>query len=857
MEALLSSCTGTIRLGVIYRSNSKKHGKPIPQFLSEFQDFIDSHATSSGNLLLVGDFNLHVDDSNDFYGNKFKDVLSELNLQQFVQESTHSVGHTLDLVITRSSELLIDNLVVGAPMKITDHRPVTFTLPWAKPLPTKKNISYRKLKNINIDDFQKDITNSTLITTPEKDITALAMQYDDVLSQILEKHALLQCKTVVIKYRPPWYTDQLHPAKVEMRRAERKWRSTKLQVHLEILQDCQSTYSQMCEKAKGDFYCDKIKENNGDQKSLFRIANTLLFRKQESMLPTHTSDALLADEFGEYFQEKIDKIRQSFKPNDYKFPVSQSAIPKLKMLEAISEDELKKMISSTNSKSCPLDPIPTTLLKSCLHILLPTICNIVNKSFEKSTVPGSMKKALVYPLLKKASLDHENRKNFRPVSNLSYLSKLVERVAVKRINEHITSHDLQEPLQSAYRQHHSVETALLKVFDDIICAMDSKQAVLLTLLDLSAAFDTVDHVILLERLETEFGICDDAKAWLNSYLSNRSQSVVINGVRSAPRLLNCGLPQGSLVGPYCFPPYSSHVGKIARKHGLNVHLYADDSQLFLAFHPEEGSTAVARMMDCIEEIRNWMEANMLKLNDSKTEFMVIATRYVEPKINTNVNHIKVGDSIVNSSCSARNIGAVMDTRLNMEKHVNSITSSCYHNLRNISKIRRNLTHEATVTLVQALVVSKLDSLNSLLYGITDTLLRKLQLVQNNAARVIVRARKHDHITPVLMNLHWLPVKLRIRYKINLLTFKCRNALAPSYLCDLIEEYKPTRSGLRSAGKDLLLEIEGRTETYGERPFSVCAPKLWNVLPQSIRSIKTLDAFKTALKTHYFRIAYNM
>ena len=118
-------------------------------------------------------------------------------------------------------------------------------------------------------------------------------------------------------------------------------------------------------------------------------------------------------------------------------------------------------------------------------------------------------------------------------------------------------------------------------------------------------------------------------------------------------------------------------------------------------------------------------------------------------------------------------------------------------------------------------------------------------------------RKHDHITPVLMKLHWLPVKLRIRYKINLLTFKCINGLAPKYLCDLIEEYRPTRSGLRSAGKDLLVEREGRTETYGERPFSVCAPKLWNVLPQSIRSIQSLDAFKMALKTHYFRIAYNV
>ena len=362
----------------------------------------------------------------------------------------------------------------------------------------------------------------------------------------------------------------------------------------------------------------------------------------------------------------------------------------------------------------------------------------------------------------------------------------------------------------------------------------------------------------MRRLETEFGICDDAKAWLHSYLKNRSQSVVINGLRSTPRVLDCSLPQGSLIGPFCFPPYSSHVGKIARKHGVNVHLYADDSQLYMAFYPDEGTAAVDQMMDCIEEIRNWMEANMLKLNEDKTEFMIIASRYEEAKLNDSVHNIRVGDSTVDSSDTARNIGVMMDSRLNMVKHVNSITSACYFNLRNISKIRGNLTHEATVTLVQALVTSRLDSVNGLLYGLPDTLLQKLQLVQNNAARVIARVRKHDHITPVLINLHWLPVKYRIRYKISLMAFKCRKGLAPAYLCDLIEEHAPSRSGLRSEVElDLLVEKNGRTKTYGDRAFSVCAPKLWNALPQALRSKKTLDAFKTGLKTHYFRLAYDV
>jgi hypothetical protein len=276
--------------------------------------------------------------------------------------------------------------------------------------------------------------------------------------------------------------------------------------------------------------------------------------------------------------------------------------------------------------------------------------------------------------------------------------------------------------------------------------------------------------------------------------------------------------------------------------------------LYLAFCPDEGETAVDQMMDCIIEIRDWMEANMLRLNDSKTEFMVLASRHLERKLSGEVKAIRVGDAVVEASESARNIGVIMDSRLSMEAHINQVTSSCYFNLRNISKIRRNLTEEATITLVQALVVSKLDSLNAILYGVPDKLIRKLQLVQNHAARVIVRIKRNDHITPTLKNLHWLPFPYRIDYKINLMTFKCLHGVAPSYLCELIEEYVPTRS-LRSSNKGYLKEKKARCKTYGERAFSVCAPKLWNKLPQEVREKGTVDTFKKALKTHYFKLAY--
>ena len=176
-------------------------------------------------------------------------------------------------------------------------------------------------------------------------------------------------------------------------------------------------------------------------------------------------------------------------------------------------------------------------------------------------------------------------------------------------------------------------------------------------------------------------------------------------------------------------------------------------------------------------------------------------------------------------------------------------------LHHISRIRSFLTDEAAASLVRSLIFSRIDYANSLLFGLPDCLLSKLQMVQNNAARLVMRRQKSDHITPLLKHLHWLPIKYRIEYKINLITYKALHGQAPKYITDFLDEYKPTRS-LRSASRGFLQERRARLKRSGERAYSVCAPKLWNKLPLSVRSCGSTDSFKVALKTHLFKNAFN-
>ena len=372
------------------------------------------------------------------------------------------------------------------------------------------------------------------------------------------------------------------------------------------------------------------------QKQLFKIVEQLLHQKGKSKLSSHNSKAELADNFNKFFISKIAKLREELDTsadvgisNDTISPETDhdKSIANLEVLLPASEDEIHKIIAASPPKSCDTDPIPTWLLKKHLSLLVPVITRIVNLSLESATFPSCFKTALgtVTPLLKKPSLDSENLKNYPPVSNLAFVSKIIEKVVglSTRLSDHLTENNIYEPFQSAYRKNHGTETALLRVQNDILHAIDNKRGVFLVLLDLSAAFDTIDHGVLLSRLSS-IGVKGSALEWIRSYLSDRAQAVNINGCLSSIFPLLFGVPQGSVLGPKFFTIYSAPITNIARKHGLLVHMYADDTQLYLPFDLYNDKDELAtrkRMESCIVDIKSWMTANKLKLNDDKTELI--------------------------------------------------------------------------------------------------------------------------------------------------------------------------------------------------------------------------------------------
>jgi hypothetical protein len=469
-------------------------------------------------------------------------------------------------------------------------------------------------------------------------------------------------------------------------------------------------------------------------------------------------------------------------------------------------------------------------------------------------MPKSLKHAIVKPLIRKFGLERM-KSNYRPVSNLTFLGKLIESAVILQYTEHLAINNLEDKKQSAYKKFHSTETLLTKIHNDIMLSLGKGEITMLVLLDLSAAFDTIDHNILLNRMKDMYGVEDTALKWFESYLTDRTQAVVIKNTTSTPVEINCGVPQGSKLGPILFNSYIAPLSKISIKHGVKDEKYADDEQLVLTFKPTHHDQLIAinKMENCIKDIRQFLLENKLCNNSEKTEFLLIGNRNSLNSLK--LESIKVEDAVIRVADNVKNLGVFFDKYMTMEKQISNMCRKVYHNIKNISKIRKSLSYDDAKTVVNALVTPHLDYGNSVLTGISKKLENKLQVAQNSAVRLIHRINRYESVSTLRKRLHWLPIPSRIRYKIAVMVWKSLNDQAPDYIKELLTVRRPPRN-LRTHNKIILEQPDTRNlNNAADRSFSVAAPKIWNQLSETLRNKTSLESFKKGLKTELFISAY--
>jgi hypothetical protein len=446
-------------------------------------------------------------------------------------------------------------------------------------------------------------------------------------------------------------------------------------------------------------------------------------------------------------------------------------------------------------------------------------------------------------------LDEGDPSSYRPISNLNTIGKIIERVCLARLLPHVALTGNFSPLQSAYRKMHSTETALLKILDDLYRVVEKKNAAVLIGLDLSAAFDTVDHEILTERLDGTFGLTGMALKWLKSYLSSRTQYVKIGNEQSPISPVTVGVPQGSVLGPFLFSAYVSPISDIISSHGVQYHQYADDTQLYTAVKSGSDIQSIQKLESCSCAVRDWFALNGMLLNPEKSEALLVARKNVAEKF-ANGSGVAVAGSHITFSVNLKSLGVTLDQTLSFDQHVKNIVKTSHFHIKALRHIRPVLDQRVANVIACSIVTTRLDYCNSLLYGTSTANIKKLQRVQNSLARVVACTKRRDHITPVLRDLHWLPVAQRIDYKVALITHKVLQQQQPQYLVELAKTYQPTRH-LRSSGQHRLTKPSEIKTKLGQQSFTCAAEKIWNGLPDSLKIIPDLRQFKSKLKTHFF------
>ena len=470
----------------------------VINFLEDLATVLEDNINHTGEIILLGDYNIKVNDDQCMDSINLSDFLDSFGLHNSITFPTHRLQNTLDLVITRQDRNLIRNCKQDT--LFSDHYLITFDITTSLPKDNRTTISFRKIKDMDFTNFRchivRGFTNADLKSLSVNETVNL---YNTTLQEAIDKFASIKVKSVNPRKKIPWFSTNICHEIQHCRKLERKWKLNKSdqQAYMEFYRQRRKVHNPMT-LAERIFYRNKLQDNRNDFKAIYCICNGLLGCTRDLPLPPCESEQELADRFANFFSSKIKKIHsildetsKSLVEEGLQVPSEKQTNHRLECFALVSENEVTSLINKSPNKACELDPIPTDLLKQVLEETTPVTQSIINKSPQQGVFPDDMKEAFLRPLLKSSKLELQDQ-NYRPVSNLSFCSKTIERVAANQIVDYIEKNNLMEPNQSAYRRNHSTETTLLKAKSDILLALDKQHITCLYILDLSAAYDTID-----------------------------------------------------------------------------------------------------------------------------------------------------------------------------------------------------------------------------------------------------------------------------------------------------------------------------------------------------------------------------
>ncbi len=652
----------------------------------------------------------------------------------------------------------------------------------------------------------------------------------------------------------PWITDDLRAKMLERNTTHTLLKNDRYNTALQVkYKELKKRVKQLINKSKSEYYNKKLEDDRGNSSAIWNTLKQLVPSNKNITCPLLLEDERIISKeinrFNRYFanvgKETFEKSRQNLLNHDTEpiFNVYDTINPTCNMFRPQPTDSrtiilvLKQL---KNSSAHGSDGIPTRFLKESLPVIITYLTCIINTSIVTGTFPSPWKHSVVVPIFKGG--DTSDPKDFRPISLLPIISKILEKVVTAQLIQHLEGNHLLNNTQHGFRAALSTESALLTLSNKLYKNIDNGNISLVTLCDLSKAFDSVNHQILLNKLK-ELRI---DTFWFRDYLRDRTQSVRIDKHVSDKLDVSYGVPQGSVLGPILFLMYVNDLSQYVSD--CLVIQYADDTQFIHTGNIDRIQDLIRRGEETLSKAKRYFQLNGLMLNTKKTQCMFIGSRGMTSQIPQNI-HLQVDDSKIIPSTSLKNLGVYFDAHLTFDTHMSKISSKIFGTIMYINRIKDNFSKKTRITVVQSLVLSIIN------YGIkiwgtaNKTHMQQIQKLQNFAAKVALGGgAKRDHATPFLRELGWLKVNKKYDYELGVMTYNIIKGNAPSYLFHL--PYVSDISTVPTRQQHQLHVPKVRTYT-GARSMLVAAPTLWNSLPLSIRNAQSLPSFKKQLHQYLF------
>ena len=741
------------------------------------------------------------------------------------------------------------------PIAISDHYLILTIRKINIPLNQNRNkkIEIRNFKHFNAENFINDLQDQRWdLCDGDFSVDKKWGTWKSIFLTVLDKHAPIRIKNVGNNSSVPWLTSAI---KLQIRERDRLkhfaikknsayyWSAYKLS---------RNRVTQALREAKSAYYKRQFVSVTNNPKQAWKTVNKILNRKQEcgseincinSQSGQITCSNELAESFNNYFTNIGPNIANTIENSDVNFMDYLNDTIKTKNVfkfQVISVTKVVSLLRSLNPcKSTGIDKIPAKIIRIAAPVIAESLTKIFNTAICSETVPFDWKVARVIPLHKSGPRNLFN--NYRPVSILSVISKVFEKLLYEQLYDYFISNNLLSDRQFGFRQFHSTVSTLLDSTNEWFINMDRGKINIAVFLDLQKAFDTINHDILLKKLE-RYGMGSAVLNLLRNYLTDRTQMCSVNGVLSGSKTVMCGIPQCSILGPLLFLIYINDLpGSLEFS---SARMFADDTTLTVS--GESVLDAEVAINHDLANIKKWLAANKLSLNLVKTEYLLIGSRH---NINNlfHVAKVHVGDIPIKRVKETKALGVYIDEFLSWNKHIEVISKKISSGIGAVRKLKPHVDHNTLICAYNALVLPHFDYCCEVWDTINLTLCNRLQKLQNRAARIIVgRINEHGQSELALAELNWKTLSERRAQFVASQMYKITHDLAPKRLSNIFHETPSSRHyNLRGSSTKLCLS-QPKTD-YLKKSLSYRGAKLWNSLSDNIRNKESLAAFKSSIR----------